>query len=89
MRGKEQDPIAYSVFFRFFNEYILLRISGKISDWFLWWQNFHEWYLHFNDIKKGVSLSLNGCTSELNNYFIISDNSKNKKKYTLLNAACS
>lgn len=32
MRGKEQDPFAYSVFFRFFKQSILLRISAKISD---------------------------------------------------------
>lgn len=80
MRGKEKKPIAYLVFQIFLGIYSIENI-GK-GDWFLWWQNFCEWYLHFIDINKVVSpLSLSGCTSYLNNNFLISDNSKNKKVY--------
>lgn len=73
---KEQDSIAYSVFFKNFKEYVLLRISAKYVNIFYGHRTFDK------DICISVSLlGLSGCISYLNNHFIISNNSKTKKVY--------
>lgn len=56
MMGKEQESIAYTVFFKNFKEYVLLRLSAKYAIDFCGDRTFVNDSLHFSDINKVVSV---------------------------------